>query len=217
MLPLAQGWRGSFVGAPPAGPWERFDPLATDRTTPLKQDAASTVLAREFAGLSLIVKRPTVRRAIDIVRRSRAARAFGKTVRLRRIGLPTEVPVLLARRGREGVGIYLRVPGETLADVDLERLADRERTLREVGRVLRETASLGWTHLDAKSTNWMITPAGDPVIIDCDGLRRAVLRRQPRRGLERLLRALREHPQYREHDEIAVLAGFDQQESDRVM
>ena len=218
---LADGWRGSLLHTippelqrpwrpahlPPVT-WATFDPLSTEGAGVLKRDAASLVLARGHGGLPIVVKRSLVRRPFLDVRPPRAARAFGKTLSLMRLGLPTEVPVLLARRGRDAVGMYARVPGTTLADVALDTLADRRETMRRLGRVLRETADLGWTHLDAKSTNWIITPNGDPIMLDCDGLRRALVVRRPRRGLDRLLRALREHRDYRLDDEQAVLSGF---------
>ena len=200
---LADGWRGWTLSDLPDG----FDPL-DDGGRVLKDDGNSRVVLRD----GLVLKRPTppvgTRRLLARLRRPRAVRAWLKTVVLQGFGLPVEPPVLCVRRGVEAIGVYREVPGTTLADIDLETLTNREATLEQIGRVLRRTADLGWTHLDAKSTNWMITPDGEPVMLDCDGLRRTPLHTRRRRGLDRLLRALRDHPQFSEDDEQAVLSGF---------
>lgn len=200
---LTGGWRG--VACLPG--YNDFDP--TDTSGPvLKDDGNSRVMLRN----GLVIKRPALptgtRRWLAPFRKPRAVRAWLKTLALQRIGLPVETPVLFARRGRDAIGVYRLVEGTTLADLDLDTLRNRGETFARIGRVLRQTARLGWTHLDAKSTNWIITPDERPVMIDCDGLRKAVFRARRRRGLECLLRALREHPQHELSDEAAVLRGF---------
>ena len=133
-------------------------------------------------------------------------------------GLATEVPLLLLERWRLGVvvehlGVYGRVDGPTLAGADLGAMDDRDRRelLAGVGRCLRRVVELGLCHRDAKGTNWVISTENGrvlPVMLDCDGVRRDPLGLRRHQGLDRVLRALREHPQSRLDDEAAVRAGF---------
>jgi len=53
--------------------------------------------------------------------------------------------------------VFERVPGPTLADVDLARLApgDRGSLFRRTGKILRRIDAMGWAHFDAKASNWI--------------------------------------------------------------
>ena len=75
--------------------------------------------------------------------------------------------------------------------------------------MLRQIEQLGFTHMDAKSTNWIVTnpPGGkpQPVLVDLDGVRHY---RWSGAGIERLLRAMKQHPQYTPADSLALCRGF---------
>jgi tRNA A-37 threonylcarbamoyl transferase component Bud32 len=135
----------------------------------------------------------------------------------------------------ESVAIFEKVPGSTLDHVDLDALdaGAREDLFRACGRVLRKIEDTGLTHTDAKSSNWIVfhagtTPAspkrvaagsaaGDaptderpraaPVLIDAYGIRplNAFLQLF---GIQRLLRAMKKHPQYTPIDSLHICRGF---------
>jgi len=197
--PLDEAACGRVVAAADQG----FGDWAT-----LKADPSGRVLAGEIGGVAVVVKWPALprgsRRWIAPFRPGRPRRAFMKARRLVGIGLPAELPLFLARRGPEAFGCYARIPGRPLADCRRDDLAE---VFRRVGEVLWRTHRLGWVHSDAKLTNWIVTPAGEPVICDCDGLRRDPLRLRPRRGLERVLRDVRAMPAG-DVLERALLEGF---------
>lgn len=210
--------------------------MPDERWQIFKQDHSGTVAAGtiEVAGvpLQVVIKRPQPTRPgralVDLVRRSRARRAWRKTWTLLSVGLPVELPLLVADRRRawgkvgkvgkveDQVALYARVPGQTIKGLALNELAPDVRAglLRDVGHVLRRTSDLGFNHLDAKTSNWIATPVEDglrAVMLDCDGVRRAVRRpAKPRtRGLDRFLRALRDHPDATESDVEIVRTAFE--------
>ena len=185
----------------------------------LKRDPSGDVLTTAVrlgaADLQIVIKRPrrksTLRELTDAFRTPRARRTWRKAWNLLALGFPVEQPLLLAerRRGRviESMLIFERVPGPTLAAVDLNALPDaaRDALLRRCGRLLRRLEREGFCHFDSKSTNWIVYNESEPVLLDLDGIR-------PYRwdgfGLRRLLRAVRHHPQFRETDAAAVESGY---------
>ena len=185
----------------------------------LKRDPSGDVLTTAVwlgAGdLQIVIKRPrrksALRELTDAFRTPRARRTWRKAWNLLALGFPVEQPLLLAerRRGRvvESMLVFERVPGPTLAAVDLNALPDaaRDTLLRRCGRLLRRLERAGFCHFDSKSTNWIVYNGTGPVLLDLDGIR-------PYRwdgfGLRRLLRALRQHPQFRASDAAAVEAGY---------
>jgi hypothetical protein len=104
-----------------------------------------------------------------------------------------------------------RVPGPTLAAVDLNAIppARRDMLLRRVGRILRRIEQLGFSHFDAKASNWIVRPderrGETPVLIDIDGIRQ---RTWVALGIERLLKSMRKHPQYTPADSLALCQGY---------
>lgn len=198
--------------------------------TLLKDDRSGQVrrARRAVAGveLDLVLKRPRRRGrhvwAYDLVRRSRARRAWIKTWRLLARDIPCELPLLMLERRRwgyvvESVLVCEAVPGPTLAACDLDRLdaPARERLFRRAGRVLRRIDAHGFSHFDAKSTNWIVFDdprrGPDPVLLDADGTRAYPCRRF---GLNRLIRAVRQHPRARPSDERALREGYEQWSGD---
>ena len=84
---------------------------------------------------------------------------------------------------------------------------------RRVGRTLRRIDNSRFAHFDAKSSNFIVLDdahlggnAGPtPVMVDMDGIRR---RRWVGLGIERLLRAMKQHPQYAPADSLAICQGY---------
>jgi hypothetical protein len=113
----------------------------------------------------------------------------------------------------EAIAVFERVPGDTLAEVDLNTMtpAERERFFFRCGRVLRLIEQTGLAHPDAKSTNWIVYRGNDglatPVMLDAYGVRKLTSFLQLR-GLKRLLRAMRQHPQYTPADSLEICRGF---------
>ena len=190
----------------------------------LKSTRSGDVLAGEvtLAGrpVGVIVKHPRRklwhRYLTDVVRGTRARRAWRKSWDLVARNVPTAWPLLLMERRKLGyvtdaLIVFERVPGETLARSRLNELPARERNLlfRRTGRTLRQLDQHGLHHWDAKATNWMVRPderlGPQPVLIDVDGIRRWPKRES---APQRLLRSLRDHPQYTPADSLALCQGY---------
>jgi hypothetical protein len=132
--------------------------------------------------------------------------------------LPTEWPVLIMEKRRFGyvtdaLVIFERVPGQTLHRLDLERWSrtDRDTLFRRAGRALRKLEQSGLAHYDAKSSNWIVVEDDKlgliPIMIDLDGIRPLTWTLQTF-AIRRLLRAMRQHPQYTPDDSLALCQGF---------
>ncbi len=201
----------------------------------LKRDASGDILAGELhlqgRPIDVIVKRPRnkylYRRVLGALRASRAKRLFDKTrwLMIRRIDV--EYPLIVMERrvmgyAVESVAVFEKVPGQTLDQVDLDTMdaSEREDFFRACGRVLRKIEDTGLTHTDAKSSNWIVfrpsplpspvsTPEREirPVLVDAYGVRplNAFLQLF---GIQRLLRAMKNHPQYTPTDSLHICRGF---------
>jgi hypothetical protein len=107
--------------------------------------------------------------------------------------------------------VYERVAGSLLTLLDLSAIGDRSRDIlfRRLGRTLRRLEDGGLAQLDAKSNNWMILDDPKlgpvPVVIDVDGVREAGASTAP---IERLLRSMKDHPQYTPADSLALGQGY---------
>jgi tRNA A-37 threonylcarbamoyl transferase component Bud32 len=210
--------------------WQREWPnllarIESDQLEVIKRGDSGDVLGGEviLAGkpVAVIVKRPrrkSWRQVLtDIVRPSRARRTWIKTWKMLVREIPCEWPLLLMEKRRFGyvidsVIVFGKVDGRTLAEVDLDRIGPSARDLlfRRTGRMLRLIESLGFTHMDAKSTNWMVfddgAPAGPmPVLVDVDGVRHY---RWATAGILRLLRAMKQHPRYTPADSLALCQAY---------
>lgn len=200
---------------------ESFDATAGEA---IKNDAAARVTAQSLvvAGrtFDVIVKRPTFkpdfRGLYRSYRTSRVMRAWLKTWRLLAMGFACEVPLVVLERRRalrvvEQLMIVERVPGPTLDSIELNTLSptERERLLYASGRTLRHIERVGFTHYDAKATNWIAwTDAAGrlrPILIDLDGVR---FYRWRGVGFARLTRAIQAHPQGSADDLRALEAGY---------
>ena len=133
-----------------------------------------------------------------------------------RPGSRAEVPLLLLERRRGGLLvdqliIFERVPGPTLAEVDLDALpqSDRDRLLGNCGRVLRRLERAGFRHTDAKDTNWIAwrdaNGRSTPVMIDLDGVRRYGSKGV---AVPRLIFSMRKHLQFTAADLEAIQRGY---------
>jgi Lipopolysaccharide kinase (Kdo/WaaP) family len=189
---------------------------------PLKHDGAARIESMPWtvAGqtLELVIKRPTVREGLFArLRESRVRRMWRKTWRVLGSGFACEVPLVMAERRVgarvvEQLLIVERVPGPTLAQVELDALksTERDRLLYLAGRTLRQIERLGATHCDAKATNWIAwtdphTGRVKPVLIDLDGIR---FYRWRGMGYERLNRAMKQHTQITPHDLATLRQGY---------
>lgn len=209
--------------------WEQAWPklleqLGDPALAALKRTRSGEVIATTICiggrNLEVIVKRPRRRywyRYInEIGRGSRPRRAWKKSWNLLVRGLPTAFPLLLMERRRFGyvtdaLLITERIAGKTLGQIDLDTLdaAGRDTLLHRTGRILREIEQFGFSHFDAKSSNWIVfdDPAvgPTPVLIDIDGIRR---RRWIALGIGRLLRSMKENPHYGPQDSLSLCRGY---------
>lgn len=215
----AQQWRDAWRDL-----WTRID---ADQMTILKRSASGDVLEGEIVlggrPVSVIVKRPRPkywhRYLTQIGRGPRPRRAWRKAWRIIARDIPTAWPMLLMERRNFGyvtdtLILYERVAGTLLSKLDFNAMdaPSRETLFRRLGRTLRRLEDGGLAQFDAKSTNWMIVDDPKlgpvPVVIDVDGVGRswATIRAAP--AIERLLRSMRDHPQYTRADSLALCRGY---------
>ncbi len=190
----------------------------------MKRSPSGDVLAADIilAGrpLSVVVKRPRrrywYRYLNEIGRGARARRAWFKAWNLIVRNIPTAWPLLLMEKRKLGyvmdnVLICERVPGKDLGATDLDAIArePRDMMFRRAGRVLRRIEKAGFSHFDAKASNWIIyqdeLTGPQPILVDVDGIRR---RQWIALGIQRLLRSMRDHPQYTPADSLALCQGY---------
>ena len=209
--------------------WEREFPLLLqqldqDELKVMKRSRSGDVLAGELTlggtTVPVIVKRPRrrywYRYLNEIGRGSRAWRGWIKAWNLILRNLPTAWPLLVLEKRKLGYVIdclivFERVPGPTLRQMDLDALdaAQRDMLFRRAGRVLRAIDESGLSHFDAKASNWIVRPDDKlgpfPVMIDPDAVR---FRRWLALGIRRLLRSMKEHPQYAVADSLSLCLGY---------
>ena len=190
----------------------------------MKRSRSGDVLAADIvlAGkpVSVVIKRPKrrywYRYLNEIGRGARARRAWNKAWNLIVRNIPTAWPLLLMEKRRMGyvtdtVILFERVPGKDMAAVDLDELdpGQRDMLFRRTGRVLRKIEKHGFSHFDAKANNWMVyddeKTGPQPILVDVDGIRR---RQWVALGIQRLLRSMKEHPQYTPVDSLALCQGY---------
>jgi hypothetical protein len=199
--------------------WTRLEQsIAGDTLEVLKRDRSGDVVATTISlsgrPVDVVLKRPTEKSGIGRwFRQSKARRAWDKALTLRAINVPVEPPLVLFEKRGESVAIYERVPGPTLENVNLDALdpAARRTLFHRCGRLLRRIENRKLAHTDAKSSNWIVfaDPAMGPrpVLIDAYGIRWLNPWLQLF-GLHRLLRAMKNHPQYTPADSLAICQGF---------
>ncbi len=198
--------------------------IESDQLTVLKRSRSGDVLEGELIvggkPLPVIVKRPRrkywFRYINEIGRGARARRAWLKSWRCIFRDIPCAWPLLLMEKrtlgyATDAIIVFEKVKGQMLSELDLDQLetADRRSLFHRCGALLRRLESWGLYHWDAKSTNWIIRtddPTGPfPVLVDLDGIRSTW---GVGRGIERLLRAMRLHPQYSPEDSLNLCRGY---------
>ncbi|GIW76441.1 MAG: hypothetical protein KatS3mg104_1504 [Phycisphaerae bacterium] len=121
----------------------------------------------------------------------------------------------------ESVAVFEKVPGTPLNQVDLSimSLDEREMFFFRCGRVLRRIEDTGLSHTDAKSSNWIVyrpdvktdtlqqTTGARPILVDAYGIRNLNYFLQLF-GIHRLLRAMKDHPEYTPLDSLHICQGF---------
>jgi tRNA A-37 threonylcarbamoyl transferase component Bud32 len=207
------------------GAWNTLrNQVEADSLEVLKRSPSGDVLAGELTlgerTIPVIVKHPRrkywYRWVNEIGRGSRARRAWFKSWQMIARHIPAAWPMLLMERRTAGyvtdaLVVFERVPGPTLHKADLDAMPPgaRDTFFRRIGRVLRRIDAAGFAHLDAKSSNFIVLEddklGPTPVMVDMDGIRR---RRLVAAGIERLLRAMRQHPQYTVPDSLALCQGY---------
>ena len=131
-------------------------------------------------------------------------------------GIPTAWPLLVMEKRVAGyvvdaVLISEQVPGETLAHESLNQFAVdlRDRLFRRTGHLLRQIEKYGFSHFDAKASNWIVLRDDKlgpmPVLIDVDGIRK---RNWVALGIHRLLRSMHENSDYAPGDSLALCQGY---------
>jgi tRNA A-37 threonylcarbamoyl transferase component Bud32 len=209
-------WQRALPGLIAAMDARRFETLKRD----LSGEVVATKLELGGESLDIVIKRPRKRNfwriLLDPFRRTRARRAWIKSWKMLSRDIPSEFPLLMIERHRfgfavEGIVIFERVSGERLDRIDLASLPASRRSALffRLGRILRQIESRGFSHMDAKSTNWIVHPddylAETPVMIDLDSVRHYPASGH---GLRRLLRAMKDHPQYRAEDSLEICRGY---------
>ena len=190
----------------------------------LKRSRSGDVLAADIvlAGkpVSVIIKRPRrrywYRYLNEIGRGARARRAWNKAWNLIVRNIPTAWPLLLMEKRRLGyvtdtVLICERVPGKDMAVVNLDAMEPdrRDMLFRRTGKILRKIEKHGFSHFDAKASNWIVyddeKTGPQPILVDVDGIRR---RKWVALGIQRLLKSLKEHPEYTPADSLSLCQGY---------
>ena len=209
--------------------WLREWPLLlkqinADQLPVIKRSRSGDVLSAQITiggkSLDVIVKRPRrrywYRYLNEVGRGSRPRRAWKKAWNLIIRGIPTAWPLLVMEQRTAGyvtdaILISEKVPGDTLAHEDLDAIPplQREQLLRRTGHLLRSIEKFGFSHFDAKASNWIVFPDDKlgqmPVLIDVDGIRR---RNWIALGIHRLLRSMHENPHYSPIDSLALCQGY---------
>jgi hypothetical protein len=213
------------------GDWETAWPklitqIESDQLEMIKRDASGEIYSGEvvLAGrpVPVFVKWPRrrflYRYVVDLFRSGRAMRTWTKAWKLIARNLPCEFPLLVMSRRTLGyttdaIIVFERVPGTMLNQIDLDELRPdhRDMLFRRAGRSLRAIERGGLAHYDSKSVNWIVFDDGLlgplPVMIDLDGIR-WLSGKLVAWGIHRLLRAMRQHPQYTPADSLALCQGY---------
>jgi tRNA A-37 threonylcarbamoyl transferase component Bud32 len=198
--------------------------IEADQLDVIKRSRSGDVLAGEIVlggkPIDIIVKHPRrkywYRHLNSIGRASRVLRMWKKAWALYARHIAVEWPLLVMEKRvlgyvTDSIIVFERMRGDTLSKMNLNKLQSRERDMmfRRLGRILRRIDELGWAHFDAKSSNWIIQPdeklGAVPILIDVDGVRFYPWRAA---GIDRLLRSLRDHPQYTPADSLALCQGY---------
>lgn len=198
--------------------------LESDQFDIIKRSPSGDVLSGGIAlngrPVAVVIKRPRKkslwRHISSVGRASRVRRSWIKAWKLFIRQFPVEFPLLVMERRvmgyvTDGIIVFERMKGIPLSQLSLDELSPgaRDTLLRRLGRTLRKLEEHGFTHFDSKFTNWIINmddPSSPlPILIDVDGIRHY---RWNGFGIRRLLRSMRDHPEYRPADSLALCLGY---------
>lgn len=210
-------------GWPSAWPTLRQQ-IERDELHVIKRTRSGDVLAGEVTlggrPVPVIVKRPRRkywhRYLTDAFRGGRARRAWKKAWGLVVRDIPTAWPIAIMERRRWGYAVdqlivFEKLDGPVLAQMELDSLnaTQREELFRRCGRLLRKMERDGLYHWDAKAWNFIVRLdeklGPQPMLIDVDGIRSF---QYTRFAMHRLLRSLRDNPQYTPADSKALCQGY---------
>ena len=198
--------------------------IQADELPVLKRSRSGDVLSAQVTlggqMLNIIIKRPKRRywhRYLnEIGRGSRPCRAWKKAWNLIARGIPTAWPLLMMQKRTAGyvvdaLLISEQVPGDTLAHENLDAIPapQRDGLFRQTGHILRSIEKFGFSHFDAKASNWIVLHDPKrgpmPVLIDVDGIRN---RQWIALGIRRLLRSMHKNPNYTPADSLSLCQGY---------
>lgn len=198
--------------------------VESDQFEVLKRGPSGDVLAGEIVlggrPFPVIIKRPRMKYAYRYItaigRPSRALRTWIKAWKMIVRDVPVDWPMFIIEKRVLGyvvdsLIVFERLSGKTLAQFDLDAHTPeaRDTLFRRLGTILRRIDSMGFGHFDAKATNWIVIEdeklGPTPVMIDADGIRHYPTAGM---GMQRLLRAMRDHPQYTPADSLSLCLGY---------
>ena len=107
-------------------------------------------------------------------RKTKAERATLNALELIDAGIPTAAPVAWGvRKGWDICTCSILVMENLTGAVHFGRWnGDRRSVIRRIARLIGALHRAGFVHRDLKPSNLLITPGGNPFLIDLDGLRR---------------------------------------------
>jgi hypothetical protein len=200
--------------------------IQSDQLETVKRDASGEIFSGEIVlaarPIRVFIKHPARRYLhrylLDLFRPARPRRMWAKSWNLIALGLPCEFPLAVFERTVLGYSIdsyiiFERVPGTMLDRVDLDEMPPKQREMlfRRAGHILRAIEHGGLAHYDSKSVNWIVFEdpllGPLPVMIDLDGIR-TLYSWLVAWGIHRLLRAMKQHPQYTPEDSLALCQGY---------
>jgi tRNA A-37 threonylcarbamoyl transferase component Bud32 len=181
----------------------------------LKQGRSSTVAASD----GFVLKRYNFKKPLnavkDFFRGSRGRRGFQKAYHLELCGLAT--PRVLAAADHRVAGLPTRsylLMKEVPEAMDAGKWEGNPRhAARAIGTLLARLHDEGFTHRDLKETNILFDAAGQPQVIDLDGLNfvSTVMEDESRADLQRLARGLAPLGRLTRPNVIAFLLSYCRQ------
>jgi len=169
---------------------------------------------RQFAILKRFRLKKRLASLRNLFRRSPALRSWVNGHALLDRGLPTARPLAVLHRRRYGLPaegyVLFEVVEGAVALPDAVTRFDRRALADRLGRLLRAVHDRQVSHKDLKAPNILVTPAGDPVLIDLVGVTtgRPVPELQRIRELTRLAASFVDSPAVTRTDRLRVLRAY---------
>jgi hypothetical protein len=150
----------------------------------------------------------------NLFRRSPALRSWINGHALLDRGLPTARPLAVLHRRKNGLPregyVLFEVVEDAVTLPDAVPRFDRRELAGRLGRLLRTMHDRQVSHADLKAPNILVTPAGDPVLIDLVGVTtgRTVAEPQRVRELTRLAASFATSPVVTHGDRLRLLKAY---------